>query len=59
MHSQTIKAIEYLLFIDDTLTTKEMVKGIQKDGFNVSHSSIYRYLKKLNMNIEKLVKAKF
>ena len=45
MNSQTIKAIEDLLYIDDTLTTKEIAKRMQKDGLNVSHSSIYRYLK--------------
>ena len=44
MNSQRIKAIEDLLFIDDTLTTKELTKRMQKEGFNVSHSSIYRYL---------------
>ena len=45
MNSQTIRAIEDLLFIYDTLKTKEMTKGMQKDGFNVSHSSIYRWPK--------------
>ena len=45
MNSQTIKAIEDLLYIDDTLTTKEIAKSMKKDGFNVSHSSIYKYLK--------------
>ena len=41
---QTIKAIEDLLIRDDALTTKEMAKRMQKYGFNVSHSRIYRYL---------------
>ena len=41
MNSQTIKVIEDHLCIKDTSTTKEMAKN----GFNVSHSSIYRYLK--------------
>ena len=44
MNSKKIKAIEDLLSIDDTLTTKEMIKRIQKYGFNVSHPSIYKYL---------------
>ena len=44
MNSQKVKAIEVLLFVNDTLTTKEMTKKMQNDDFNVSHSSIYRYL---------------
>ena len=45
MNSQAIKAIEDLLFKDDTSTTKEIAKRMKKEGLKVPHSSIYRYLK--------------
>ena len=58
MNSRKIKAIEDLLFIDYTLTTKEMTKRMKKDGFNVSFLTFIDTYK-INMNIEKYMKAKF